>query len=254
MFKYLIKSTYRNIINNRIYSFLNFSGLSIGIASFLLLFLWIKDELNYNKFNTNYNEIYRLYSEYQEKDNVWQTQLTPDMAAPLLIEQYPAIKNAVRLNNQPSTIKIGEDLFNEENLFYTDPSFFEIFTSETVHGNPIKALSDPNSVVITSRIADKYFGSKNPINETILVDGTYEFNVAAVVKNFPNNSDINFDILLPYKFLEDNVPVVSIENITNDSNIPAVVLDNYKYSKFNNYIKFIQFNEHKNNNSNQLNM
>lgn len=204
MFKYLLKSAFRNILNNRIYSFLNFSGLSIGIASFLLLFLWIKDEVNYNKFNANYNEIYRLYSEYQEKDNVWQTQLTPDMAAPLLVGQYPGIKNAVRLKNQASTIKVGEDLFNEENLFYTDPSFFEIFTSEVVYGDPHIALSDPNSVVLTSHIAKKYFGNKNPINKTILVDGIHEFNVAAVVRNFPNNTDVNFDLLLPYKFLEDN--------------------------------------------------
>ncbi len=204
MINYFIKSVLRNIRYNKIYSLLNFLGLSIGIAAFLLLFLWIKDELSYNKFNENYYEIYRLYSEYDERDNTWQTQLTPDLAAPLLIEQYPSIMNAVRLKNQPSTIKVGESLFNEDGLYYTDPSFFEIFTTKSIYGSPIDALNDPNSIVITNKIASKYFGDINPINQSVLIDGRYEFKIAAVIEKFPNSSDIQFDILCPYKFLENN--------------------------------------------------
>jgi len=204
MFRYFIKSTFRNLIKNKVYSVINLVGLSIGIAAFLLLFLWIRDELSYNKFHKNYEDIYRLYSEYNERDNTWETPLTPDLAAPILVEQYPSIKNSVRLNNKPSSVKIGDQLFNEINLYYTDPSFFEIFTVNTIAGNPESALNDPNSIVLTQSTANKYFGRENPINKTVLLNGEYEFKIAAVIEDFPKSSDIVFELLFPYKFLENN--------------------------------------------------
>ncbi len=211
MFKNYWKITLRNLIRYKTYNILNILGLALGISIFLLSYLYVSEELSYDKGYTDYSRIFRV--SYIEKDDKTTRARygTVFPAAKTLVIEYPEIESAVRYVNHPDYLGVplvtkGDLRFLENKLYYADSNFFQLFDFEFVAGNPQTALSLPNAVVITESTAKKYFKDKNPLNQALTVKlnrvinnnltlGDYELLVTAVVKDLPSNTNFQFDFL-----------------------------------------------------------
>lgn len=196
MFKNYLKITVRNLIKNKLYSFVNISGLAIGVASFILITLYVVDELTYDSFNTNADRIYRINAHYKVGENRFNMADSPAPLAKVLADEYPEIQKVVRVQKLGlAYIKKSNDYIKEEKFFYADSSMFDIFTVQFVSGNPRTALTEPSSVVITDEMAKKYFPGKNPVGETLVTSKGVDFIVTGVVKPLPHNSHFEFDFI-----------------------------------------------------------
>ena len=202
MFKNYLKSTFRNTTRYKGYSFINLAGLAIGIACTLLILLWVKDELSYDRFHENGKNIYRIMS-YGTKYMIEGTDGTPAPLAPAIKEEVTGIVNYARFSDVPKLVcKYGDKVFYETRGLIADPSIFEIFTFPFVQGDPKTAFSEPLDIVITETMAKKYFGTEDPIGKTIEVEGN-PASVKGVIRDIPYNSHIQFDFLSSYTFIQE---------------------------------------------------
>ncbi len=209
MFKNYLKIAVRNIFKNKIYSFINIAGLSIGLAGFILISILIKNELSYENFHRKENRIYRVV-EIQNQKGIGKLNVAVTMGplSPALKDYFPEIENSARLKPVPSVFcKIGSVGFYEDGLSFADRSVFDIFTIPFIKGNPKTALETPNSLIISETIAQKYFNNDNPLGKTITISGVTgnsDFVVTGVIKDYPKNSHIFFNMLGSYKFIENS--------------------------------------------------
>jgi len=200
-----IKVSLRNLLKYRQNNLLNIIGLAFGLACCVLCYLHIQFELGFDRFNSNYNSIYRLVAGNPNDENFW-----VKVAAPMpgtFKSQVPEIKDYVRLASASYNPKVlvaqGENTFLEPNFFMADPSLFSIFSFAPIKGDPAKALSDLNTVVITETIAKKLFGSDEAIGKIItLKDKQFDFQVGAVVADVPEQSHFQFDYLISFENLD----------------------------------------------------
>jgi ABC-type antimicrobial peptide transport system permease subunit len=206
MLKNYLKISLRNIKTHKVYSFINITGLAIGIACCILIILWVQDELNYDRFHKNADNTYMVPLTIHSSDG--RTTTIQNSAGPLgneLKENFPEIKNYVRFTIFPSEFLVQYDdrKFREKNIYMVDSSFFEIFSFPLIRGNPQTALSNPYSIVITRRMAEKYFMNENPLGKTINLNNKYDFTVTGVLDDVPHNSSIKFNSLLPFSFCRE---------------------------------------------------
>jgi ABC-type antimicrobial peptide transport system permease subunit len=201
MFKNYFKTTFRNTTRHKGYSFINLSGLAIGLACTLLILLWVKDELSYDRFHENGKNIYRIMS-YGTRYMIEGFDGTPAPLAPAIKAEVPGIVNYARFSDVPKlVVRYGDKVFYENRGLIADPSIFEIFTFPFIQGNPQTAFSQPLDVVITETMAAKYFGEENPVGKTLEIEGRPAA-VNGVIKDIPRNSHIQFDFLTSYEFLQ----------------------------------------------------
>lgn len=186
----------RNIVKHKGYSFINIFGLSIGIAGCILILLWVNDELSYDRFHKNADQLYRVVIE----ENGARRVTTPSPLAPAAKAEIPGVLDTVRYMNVLGMVKHGEKSFNEICAF-TEPSFFDMFTAPFIKGNPKNVFSDPLSVVITEEIALKYFADEDPVGQTLNISNK-EVTVAGLIKNFPANTHLKAKFLGPYSTLK----------------------------------------------------
>lgn len=194
-----IKSTYRNLSSHKTYSYINILGLAIGIASFLITYLFISDELSYDRFHENADNIYRLVNVY-DFDGVGENSASaPFPVAFTLKNDYPTmIKNIVRVFNfqaPRSFVEVGEKKFNEKYFFFADSTFFDIFDYNFVQGNEKTALDENGAVVITRSAARKYFGNEDPMGKTIRFETRLDLQVTGVIEDVPSQSHFRFDFI-----------------------------------------------------------
>ena len=202
MFKNYFKTTFRNTTRHKGYSFINLAGLAIGMACTLLILLWVKDELSYDRFHEKGKDIYRIMS-YGTRYMIEGFDGTPAPLAPAVKEEVPGIVNYARFSDVPKLVfKYGDKIFYETRGLIADPTVFEIFTFPFVQGDPKTALSEPLDIVITETMANKYFGSENPVGKTMEVEGMSAA-VRGVIQDIPHNSHIQFDFLSSYEFIEE---------------------------------------------------
>jgi ABC-type antimicrobial peptide transport system permease subunit len=224
MFWNYLKVTWRNIKRYKGYSSINIIGLAVGLACCILILLWVQDELSYDRFHAQADDLYRAVTEYQKTEPV--THYWPVCAplAPALKEDYPEILRATRFTRlrRGQLVKYGDKSLLETQICLTDPDFFKMFTFPLVQGDSGSVLSDPNSLVLTEEIAIKYFGSENPLGKTLNINNEYDFTVTGVMKNVPHNSHFKFDFLVPF---------IRIEDFEQD----WAVLDNWTLSGFASY-------------------
>ncbi len=204
MFKNYIMITLRNIKKNRVFSFINIAGLSVGMTCFILIMLYIKFELSYENFNENVDDIYRVVQ--KQGGNVWLgTDMWNNSPGPLktaLEEDFPEILHSARIRKYYRGLISYKDMYNIENRFiFVDPELFEIFTYPLITGDPVTALNEPMCVLLTQEMAEKYFGDENPVGKILGLNGKYEFRVTGVLKNTPANSHFNFDFLASFQSL-----------------------------------------------------
>lgn len=202
MFKNYLKVALRNIRKHKGYSFINIAGLAIGMACCILIFLWVQHEVSFNRFHKNADNIYRIYTDFHYEQGVFPFSNIPQPVASELQKTVPEINLAVRLLDGASTIKLDDLIFYEKSILYVDPSLFDVFTFPLVQGDSQAFLSDPFSVLLTERVAKKYFGERDPIGEILTMDQEHQVKVTGIVKNTPDNSSIVFDFLVPYSYLD----------------------------------------------------
>lgn len=191
MLKNYFRITLRNIKNNKIYSFINIMGLSVGMACCILILLWIQDELSFDKFHENYSDIYRTVPELQS------TKLTanPLALAAVFKEQYPEVRHITRYCYRSWIFRYGDKLFNENGAL-VDADFLKVFTFPLVKGTPETVLESRESIILTERAAARYFGTQDPIGKSLLVTSyNIELIVTGILKDVPSNSHLQFDFL-----------------------------------------------------------
>lgn len=196
MFKFTFKFVIRHFLRDKFYTIINISGLSIGLACTLAILLWVQDEKSYDMFHEDIQNLYRVVeNQYYGGGDLFPVAVTPSPLAKNLKDEYPEITHATRYKSTSSTIEKGDQTFSERSA-YVDQDFFEIFTVNFLEGSKKDALNDLNSVVITKGLAEKYF-TGNPIGMTLRINKDQDFKVTGVINKFPDNSHINFDLLLP---------------------------------------------------------
>ena len=198
MIKNLLLVALRNFRKDKWYSLLNVLGLTIGIAFSLFLIFYIVDELNYDRYHYKAERIYRVVSYAQEPEVHHKFAFTQFPFGPQVKKDFPEVEESVRFVNRERTLfKSGDQSFFETKIYYVDSNFFRMFTHKVVQGNAAKALDEPNTVVITKSIAEKYFGKiTNAIGKTLQTAYNDLFKVTAVIEDVPKSSHIRFDILI----------------------------------------------------------
>ncbi|MEP6712720.1 MAG: ABC transporter permease, partial [Ferruginibacter sp.] len=195
--KNLLLIALRNFRKDKWYSLLNILGLTIGITFSLFLIFYIKDELSYDRYNEKADRIYRINSYIQEKDKNTNWTLTQFPLGPTLKKDFPEVEEQVRLVSRERTLfKNGDNNFYETKIYYADSTMFNVFTHRFIEGNAAAALSEPNSIVISKTLAEKYFGKNTPAVGKTLKTVYDLYKVTAVIEDVPQNSHLRFDMLI----------------------------------------------------------
>lgn len=204
MIQNFFRITIRNISRNKFFTFINVSGLAVGLAASLLILLWVQDELSFEKFNTNAENIYRVEEDQFYSGDRYHVTVTPHPGGPVWKEKIPEIKEQTRINRLPRILFRQDDkLFFEPAVIASDSGLFRMFTLPFVKGDPLTALSSPYSIVLTEKLANKYFGDSDPMGKTLTLENKYQFMVTGVMKDLPKNSLFVFEGVLPYSFLKE---------------------------------------------------
>ncbi|MFI5153010.1 MAG: ABC transporter permease [Chitinophagales bacterium] len=199
MFTNYFKSAWRNLVKNKFYSLINIAGLSAGLAVGVLILLWVQDEWQFDMFNTQARQIYRLENQVGTGSSIQIWSVTNAPIATRAKAELPEVENAVRIsyNGFFTAFSYGGKIFSESKTFFADPSFFSIFSFPLIAGNRNKPFPNDHSIVITSSTAKRYFGDQDPIGKIILADHSIGFEVSGVIQDFPKNSSIIADLLFP---------------------------------------------------------
>jgi putative ABC transport system permease protein len=208
MFKNYLKIAWRNLNRNKFISFVNLFGLTVGICCCLLIGIYILNELSYDRYNKNANNIYRIERTFLNAETGALSLKLGAVAppfAPLLQNDFKDIKNVTRiLDAGTNPIKYGENIFNQKNVYFADENLFKIFDFNVLKGNPATALSDPNTVMLNEQTAEKLFGNSDPMNKVIRLNNQLDFKVTGVYKALPENSHWHPDVLISFNTLKDS--------------------------------------------------
>ena len=221
MFKNYLKVAFRNIKRHKGYSFINITGLAIGMACCLLISLWVLDELSFNRFHIHTDQLYRVEFDQNYSGKLFHVTVSPYPMARALEAEIPEIEHAVRSTSMGELLVRYEDkLLYQDGIRAVDPAFLEIFTFPLVKGDSRTALNDPDSMVVSEELAEKYFGNEDPLGKTLTINTRHTFRITGVMQDVPKNSDFQFNMLLSFKFLED----LGLTNESWDSNnIPTYI-------------------------------
>jgi putative ABC transport system permease protein len=196
MLKNYLKVAFRNLFKHKAYSFINILGLALGMASAILILLFVRYERSYDRFHENAGRIQRVAVRAMIGNTKIRQTSTPAILTPTLLEHYPEVERSVRFQDsfEGVTVKYGDLIFNEYRVGSTDADFFKVFTIPLTAGDPDTALEEPNTVVISEATAQKYFQGEEALNRILNIDGL-DFRVSGVMADFPHNSHFHFDLL-----------------------------------------------------------
>ena len=195
----------RNISRHKVFTFINVTGLAVGLAASLLILLWVQDEFSFEKFNQNAEKIYRVEEDQFYSGERYHVTVTPFPSGPVWKEKIPEIAEQTRIYPwMPRMLfRHGDKVFFESSLIAADSSFLEMFTYPLLSGEKSTALNSPHSILLTEKLARKYFGETNPIGETLTLENKYEFMVTGILIELPKNSMFTFKGVLPFSFLKE---------------------------------------------------
>lgn len=200
MLRNYLKIALRNLFRQKAFSFINISGLAIGMACSIMILLWVQHELSYDRFHRNADNLYRITASLADLDVHAGVTSTP--LAQAIKAEIPEIRNTVRMSPpRGGLLQVGDRTFEEKRILYADSTFLEMFSFPLVAGNPETALYNPDGILITAEMAKKYFGSEDPLGKTIRKDQRDDLTVTGVLADVPENSHIQFDFIQPMAFL-----------------------------------------------------
>jgi putative ABC transport system permease protein len=209
---YLV-TAWRNIVKDKFYTLLNIVGLSIGLITAIYIFLYVVDELTYDKSHTNYKRIYRLESHFtiNGKDDFFAVTQVP--LGPTLKDEYPEIEEYVRFVKTGTLfLKYGEREFQEDSMVFADSTLFRVFTHPVTNGDPATMLNKPYTMVMTESLAKKYFGNEDPIGKTVksLEGNLYE--ITGVIRDLPGNLHLRFNGILSVATIRQQIGVAQFND------------------------------------------
>lgn len=206
LIKNYFTSLFRFGLKDRFYAILNLLGLAIGMASAIMIFLYIQDEMSFDKHNENFDRIYRLEGDFFINGKQDLTAITQIPLAPTLKDEYPEIQDMTRILPRPGIyFRSGEDVFKEDSLALADSSIFNVFTLKFLRGDQGTALTEPLTMVISESMAQKYFGSNDIIDSSLRnLDGS-EYRITGVFKDLPSNTHLRYNGLLSAKTIEEQI-------------------------------------------------
>ena len=200
MIRNYLKIAWRNLFRNKGFSATNLLGLTIGITCTILISLWVKDELTYDKFHANYKSIYKLYANRDFNNQIFTDQ---NMVLPLagtIEKSIPQVENAVVTTHRQSHVLRYGDKKLKKDGYTVSEHFFKMFSWKFINGSPSTALPDAYAIVLTRSTAKSLFGNDDPINKIIKVDNDYEAKVTAIVEDPPGNSTFQFDFINSFNY------------------------------------------------------
>lgn len=205
MIKNYLKVAWRNLLKHRGFTLINIAGLATGLACFILIALYVVDELSFDRFNDKAERIYRINSDIIFGGTPLHMSVSPDIMGETLKKDYPEVEQYTRIYNSNGSklIRKGKEFLSEGDVAHVDSTFFDVFTFPAIEGDPKTALNEPNTVVLTESAARKYFGTTHVLGKTLETNdnGTTLYKVTAVIRDMPHNAQFHFDFL----FSMDNV-------------------------------------------------
>ena len=202
MLQHYLKTAFRNLWRSKGYSLINILGLAIGMATCLMIFLYIIHELGYERSIPDHENIYRIQVKGRFADDFFNVPMSPSGLAPMVREVLPDIRAITRIEKQGQHILSYQDnKYYEKSIYFVDSTFFDVFSLPWAQGDPSLCFADPNSVVMTESIARKYFGNENPMGKTLRFDNERSLMVTGILKDLPENTHLKFDILIPVRVL-----------------------------------------------------
>ena len=198
MIKNYFKIAWRNLRKNKTFSIINITGLSIGVSCFLLIALYVLDELSYDKYNLHAYQVYRIDDHVKFGDFSYEGAETPAIMGPAFTKDYPQIEEYVRFKNHDRfVVEKGSESFKEDKAVYADSSLFDVFTLPMIAGDPNTVLKEPHSLVITESTAKKYFNATDVVGRTLVINKNNNYQITGVIKDIPEQSHFHFDFFFP---------------------------------------------------------
>src|ERR1700730_11448764 len=206
MLKNYFNIAVRNLWRNKVFASINIAGLSVGLACCMLIFLYTKDEVSFDRFHEKKDQLYRITARMIDNQghDVFKAGKTGMVHGPAFKQEIPEIQDFVRVKSGYFVVRKGNEIFNQDAL-YVDENFFSVFSFPLITGNPKKVLAEINSIVLTDEMANKYFGKTDVIGQRLELQVNEKFEpfiISGVVKRSPQNSSIKFHLLLPFKYAE----------------------------------------------------
>lgn len=201
-------SSVRHLIKNRLYAILNILGLSIGLACFTLIALWVKDELGYDRFHKNAGRIFRVGATFTDESGQFDQAVTCVPLAPAMKNDLPEVEDVLRIDINDAIVRVGDKQFVEDGILGVDPSFFNIFSFKLLRGDAATALREPYSIMLTESMATKYFGQKDPHGESLLIylfdpsGSGAQYKVTGIVEDAPRNAHFSYNFLFSFSTIE----------------------------------------------------
>jgi putative ABC transport system permease protein len=198
MFKNYLKIAWRNLLNHKTFSLINISGLALGMACSLLIMLWLKDEIQTDKFHQNRKRLYRIMENQAYSGDISTFNSTPGILAENIVKDIPEIEMASQFLWESEPLFTVGNTFDKEKGRYAQKDFLKMFSFKLLKGNAASALDRPDAVVLSKKLADKYFNGKDPIGKMIRIDNKDNVIVTGVLEEIPQSSSLKFDFLLSY--------------------------------------------------------
>lgn len=200
MFKNFFKVAYRNLLRSKGFSTINITGLAVGMASAILILLWIQNELSYDQFHAKKDRIYEAWNRARFDGKLMSWNTTPKVLARTLEHDLPEIERAVRVNwTNNFLLNVGEKRLTQRGSL-VDTGFFQMFSFPLIKGDPATALNEVHSIILTESLAKSLFGKEDPMGKVIKIDNKDNFVVTGVMKDLPNNTRFSFDCVMPYYY------------------------------------------------------
>ncbi len=203
MLKNYFKISLRNFLRHKGYSFINLAGFSIGMACCLLIFVHVRHELSYDKYQRDVERIYRIVQDIRSQTSSRDFAYVSPMVGPTLKAEYPQVETAARaIPASNRLVKQEMSVFYEDRFMYADQELFDIFTIPFIMGNPDEALTKPQALVISQKMAHKYFGHENPLGKPLTINER-EYEITGVVANSPENTHLKYDLIASMETIAD---------------------------------------------------
>lgn len=200
---HFFKIAIRNLQRNRAISLINIVGLAVGIASAVVILIWVQNQLSYDQFHKNKDRVVRLYNRAKVDGAMQAWRVTPIPLGPALKADYPQVEDIARINWIGAFVLKNGDKKLETAGYATDPGFFKIFSFPLIKGNTSQALSGVHNIVLTQKLAQKLFGNTDPMGKIVKIDSTANFTVTGILQDQPNNTMFNFEYLVPWSYMKE---------------------------------------------------
>ncbi len=205
MFKNATKVALRNMKRQKGYSLINILGLSVGMACCILILLWVKDELSYDRYHENADQLYRVVVKGKMSNRDIHFSTSPAPLAKALVDEFPEVLQATRfLSSRNVLVSYQEKYFNESLMLYADANFFDVFSIPLIKGDPREVLRQPNSVVITKEAALKYFGDQDPLGKTLTFNNRTDLRITGLAEDVPSNTHFHTDFFVSLATVPDS--------------------------------------------------